>query len=369
LVIVALIYLLLVWLVFSRLKLLSWNWTTGTATVLLGLLVVAVFDGFLNYLTPAGRVAVVGRVVEVTSNVAGQIIDIPVQPNRPVKPGTVLFRIDPTPFKYKVKEFKAQLVEARQRAEQLKANFEAATADVKLIDAQLDFATRRRDDYSRLVRSAAASEFRLQDEQKQVDTLLAQQSASKARQTSARLALESEIDGVNTQVVRLTAQVGNAEWELEHTTFKAPADGYVSAMALTVGDRATPLRSVLSFIVTKEVQIVGIFSQNGFRTIKPGAFVQLAFANNPGRMYRSTIADIIGGVGEGQVATSGILVQVSKLPMTTEYPVQIHLPSDLDPASLRLGMSGTATVFAEGAGPIGFFGWLLLWMRALALYL
>jgi multidrug resistance efflux pump len=50
-------------------------------------------------------------------------------------------------------------------------------------------------------------------------------------------------------------------------------------MALTVGDRALQARSAMSFIVIDEVTIVGMFSQNGFRTIKPGAAAMLVFDN------------------------------------------------------------------------------------------
>ena len=76
-VIVAVLYVVLVWLIFFRLKLVRWNWLTGVATVIVGLLVVGAFDGFLNALAPPGRISVAGRVVEVTPNVAGQVVDIP----------------------------------------------------------------------------------------------------------------------------------------------------------------------------------------------------------------------------------------------------------------------------------------------------
>ena len=46
-----------------------------------------------------------------------------------------------------------------------------------------------------------------------------------------------------------------------------------------------------------DVKIVGVFSQNGFGAIKPGAKVQMAFANNPGRLY-----DISMGVEECVIA-------------------------------------------------------------------
>ena len=107
-----------------------------------------------------------------------------------------------------------------------------------------------------------------------------------------------------------------AKYDLDQTTIRAPADGYVSSLALNKGDRAAPLKSVMSFIVSDRIQLVGIFSQNGFQTIKPGAQVQFALSNNPGHLYSSTIGGIVSGIGEGQIASSGMLARVTSLPMT-----------------------------------------------------
>src|SRR5207237_6844225 len=103
-------------------------------------------------------------------------------------------------------------------------------------------------------------------------------------------------------------------------TIRAPGDGYVSVLTLNKGDRATPSKSVMSFILSDGIQLAGIFSQNGFQTIKPGAQVQFALSNNPGRLYSSTIADIIGGIGEGQIASSCSLGGGTSVPVTAAYP-------------------------------------------------
>jgi hypothetical protein len=125
----------------------------------------------------------------------------------------------------------------------------------------------------------------------------------------------------------------------------------------------------MSFIVSDGIQLVGIFSQNGFQTIKPGAHVQFALSSNPGHLYSSTIAAIVSGVGEGQIASSGTLARITSFPMTAEYPAIIDTPKEVDPSTLRPGMSGTATVYAPHSTPFDIFGWLLLYGRALALYL
>jgi hypothetical protein len=76
-VVVAVLYAVIVWLVFFRLKWFRWGWLTGTVTVLVGLLVGSIFVGFVSYLAPTGRVLVLALVVELTPNVSGQITDIP----------------------------------------------------------------------------------------------------------------------------------------------------------------------------------------------------------------------------------------------------------------------------------------------------
>jgi RND family efflux transporter MFP subunit len=306
--IVAALYATLVWLLFFKLRWLRWGWDSGTFTVILGALLCAVFVGFLSYLAPTGRVTVISRVVEVTPNVSGQITEISVLPNQLVKADAVLFKIDPAPYE----------------------------AQVRTIEAQLKFQELRLSQMQQLQASSSGRAFDVEQRQAEVD--------------------------------QLRAQMDKAQYDLDQTTIRAPADGYVGTLTLNQGDRVTPSKSVMSFILADATRLVGIFSQNGFQTIKPGARVQFALSNNPGHLYGSTIEEIAAGVGEGQIASSGTLLRVTSLPMTAEYAVVIERPKDIEPLALRPGMSGTATVYAPNSTPLDTIGWLLLYGRALTLY-
>ncbi len=279
------LYLVLVWLIFSKLKLIKWGWASGTVAVLGGAFILAVFLAMFNYLTPSGSFVIVSRVVEVTPNVSGQVISIPVKTNVPVKAEAVLFQIDQAPFQYKVNQLEASLVQAEQQARQLKANYEQATANVEGLTKQLAYNTQRLTDIDKLTAQQATSVFRAQDTQVQFETVSAQLQAAKAAQLSAKIAMDSEIGGVNTTVAQIQAQLESAKWELEQTTVRAPGDGVVTVMALATGDRALQARSAMSFIITDEITIIGMFSPNGFATIKPDAPVKLVFDSLPGRIY------------------------------------------------------------------------------------
>jgi len=46
-----------------------------------------------------------------------------------------------------------------------------------------------------------------------------------------------------------SGQLDKALYDLGQTTIRAPADGYVGTLILNKGDRATPSKSVMSFIL------------------------------------------------------------------------------------------------------------------------
>jgi multidrug resistance efflux pump len=56
----------------------------------------------------------------------------------------------------------------------------------------------------------------------------------------------------------------------------------------------------MSFIVTSDITIVGVFSQNGFNAIKPGAAVKLVFDNDPGRLHDAKITEIPENIGAAE---------------------------------------------------------------------
>jgi len=368
-IIILCLYLVALWAVFSKFKLVRWGWLSGTVSLLVGGFILATFLALFNYLTPSGRVTVTGRVVEVTPNVTGQIVTIPVKPNVPVKANDVLFQIDPAPFQYKVMQLQASLAAAKQQVEILKSNYEQATANVSGLTTQVAFNKQRNADIQKLAEEGANTQFQAQDNQNQYETALAQLNSAKAAQQSAKLAMDSEIGGVNTTVAQLQAQLENATWELSQTAVRAPADGYVTLVTVTVGDRALQARSAMSFIVENEITLVGMFSQNGFQTIKEGALVDIVFDNAPGRIYHARIVAIPKGIGQGQVAVSGTLARTNALGGATVFPAEISLPEGMNRDQLRLGMSGSATAFAGNAGVIGLLASILVWVGSYTAYL
>src|SRR5262245_65622625 len=117
---------------------------------------------------PQGRALVYRAAVSIVPDVAGEVTEVPVTANSPLKGGDVLFRIDPTPY----------------------------DAQVKTIAAQLKLSDTRLSQMTQLYERDAGRGFDVEQRQSEVD--------------------------------QLKGQLQAAQWNLEKTVVRAPADGYVT---------------------------------------------------------------------------------------------------------------------------------------------
>jgi multidrug resistance efflux pump len=102
------VYLVILFIL-VKLKVVPFNlfWKISPVIVLL-LLLVGLFIP-MGWGAPQGPVLVVRQSVQIVPDVAGEVIDVPVEANKPLKAGDVLFRIDPVPYESQLNALQAQL--------------------------------------------------------------------------------------------------------------------------------------------------------------------------------------------------------------------------------------------------------------------
>src|SRR5512134_921075 len=106
------IYSFFVWLIFFKFKWLPWNIVTQVITITLPIVALTFLILLLNIVAPSSHdIRVVNYVVPINPRVAGLVTEVPIEPNRPVKKGDVLFKIDPTPFEIAVTNIDAQIAQ------------------------------------------------------------------------------------------------------------------------------------------------------------------------------------------------------------------------------------------------------------------
>src|SRR3954452_406636 len=104
------IYSFFVWLIFIKLKLLPWTTPWKVAVAIFPIVAIAALLLLLNIFAPTtSDVRVIKYVVPVVSQVRGRVIEVPVENNRAVKKGDLLFAVDPTPYQNEVNSLQAKL--------------------------------------------------------------------------------------------------------------------------------------------------------------------------------------------------------------------------------------------------------------------
>src|SRR5246500_2923273 len=114
--ILLIIYSVIVWLIFFKFKLLPWNITSQVIVVTIPIFMLTVLILLMNICAPSSSdVRAQNYVIPIVPRVTGQVTEVPIQPNRPIKKGDVLFRIDPVPFEAAEKAAEAPLQGAQEQ--------------------------------------------------------------------------------------------------------------------------------------------------------------------------------------------------------------------------------------------------------------
>ena len=247
-ILLLLIYSFFAWLVFFKFKWLPWNITSQVITVTIPIIGITILILFLNIDAPSSAdVRVMNYVVPINSRIAGKVIKVPVEPNKPVRKGDVLFKLDPVPFQIQVQsaqanltQLRAKLVSANANARNLGEQLKQASSQQGVATTQLTLARKRVEQYQELAKTGAGNLFDLQQAQADVakyenDLQSAQANVAQARENlSAKTpaGVQQEVAQVWRQIAQAEAQLADAQWQLGEAVQYAPADGTVVALAL-----------------------------------------------------------------------------------------------------------------------------------------
>ena len=332
---------------------LSLWWKLSPLAWMLLLLVVLFLP--MQWGAPAGEVTILNYVVEIIPNVSGEVTDVPVQPLVPVKRGDVLFQIDRRPYEAEVNRLEAALAAAVQNVPQLKANFEAAGATVEESTARRELAQLN---YGRALsiqesNTGAIAELQVDQARQSLAAAKASVKVAEANKEQTRLAWKAEIDGENTLVAELKAQLAAAQLNLDWTTVRAPADGEVVNIFLRPGQRVTnfPVRSWMAFRNQTGTRIAVALPQYALRHVEPGQQVEVVLKLRPGETFVAEVDAVVPLNSQGQIQASGIVPNFEAVPSESQRFVVILNFDDerIDPLALPGGAVGTAAIYTDSA--------------------
>jgi membrane fusion protein (multidrug efflux system) len=239
-----------------------------------------------------------GRIVQISSKVAGQIVNVAVDDNQPVKKGDTLVEIDPVPFQVALDEERAKLAAAEVEAKR-------SSADAARYDEIF-----KKDEISK----------------QQLDN-------AQAAATAARAAVERE-----------RAAVERAQLNVSYAKITAPETGRVTRKSAEPGMYVQVGQALLS-IVPSEVWVTANFKETQLTDIHPGLPATLKVDAYPDQPLRGHVDSIQLGTGARfslfppENATGNFVKVVQRV------PVKIVIDADeTNKPLLAPGMSVEASV-------------------------
>jgi multidrug resistance efflux pump len=345
------IYGAFVWLIFIKLKWLPWNTVSQVIVVLIPIVGLTATILLLNVYAPSSPdVRVINYVVQVVPQVRGRVVEVPVEGNRPVSKGAVLFRIDPTPYEIDVRVLEAKLANAEGGLVGQNEQLRAAVSQSASIRAKLALARERVNQNRELARTGAGDRFSFEEATTNMQELEAQLRAKLADEARIRAQLEAVVGQDQAEVAEIKANLERARWELTQTTFFAPNDGTVINLQLRPGQMATALGAlpVMTFVENK-FQVIALFHQNELHEVQPGDEAEIALLTYPGRIIKAKVNSIVWAQGQGQLpTTSGQIPQtgVAALP-PGRFAVRLDIaPRDRE-LFLAAGAAGDGAIYTQ----------------------
>jgi multidrug resistance efflux pump len=390
------IYAFFVWLIFIKLKWLPWTTPWKVAVFIFPVIAIAALLLLLNIVAPTtSDVRVIKYVVPVVSQVRGRVVEVPIENNRPVKKGDLLFAIDPTPYqnevhslearlqsdaakvnadREKLAEAEAKVTDMQATEPQLKEQLNAALGQIASLTAQIELARKRVAQNSELVESGAGNRFDLEQAQTTVTDLTAQIASARAQEQEVRAKLSGRVKGDLATVAQAKAavaaaraqvamseaamattraQLDNATWDLSQTRTLAPGNGTMVNVQLRPGAFVgqVALSEQMTF-VDNEYQIYAMFGQNELHQVAPGNEAEITLDTYPGRIIKAHVDSILWAQSQGQMDASGTLPQTAFTPPPGRFPVKLVIGDKDKDLFLAAGALGAAAIYTDHFGPI-----------------
>jgi multidrug resistance efflux pump len=394
------IYSFFVWFIFIKKKWLPWNTKSQVTVVVIPIVAMTALILTLNVIAPSSSdVRVIKYVVQVIPQVKGRVIEVPVEPNRLVKKGELLFRIDPTQYQNDLSVAKAKLAadeatlaqaaanvaDASAGVRQLQEQLKSASGQVGALQPKLDLARLRVRQNKELVATGAGDRFALEQAEANAIELEAQIATAKANEAQVAQKLSGKVNGEQASVAAARAQfatakaqvdasravLANAQWNLEQTSVYAPANGYAINVQLRPGSFVTafPVAPAMSF-VEETYQVIALYQQNELTMVEPGNEAEISLNMHPGRIIKAKVDSIVWAQGQGQVAQSGMLPQTGVFPqMPGRFPVKLEVAEKDRELFLAAGAVGDGAIYTDHIAAIHIIRKVIMRVGSITNYL
>ena len=291
----------------------------------------------------------------VAPKIAGNIAQVLVDDNQPVKQGDLLATIDDRDFVVAVASAKADVENALADVQRLQASIvqqnsviAQANAAIAADDASVAFAQANSKRYANLSADGSGTV----QEQQQADSQLRIAHASHDQHTAARDAAQHQTAVLLAQerqaqasVDKAKATLDAAQLSLSYTKITAPIDGTIGERTVRTGAYVHVGTPLLAVVPLQQAYVEANFRETQLARVRPGQAVTIKVDMLSGATLRGHVNSVApaSGIAFSPIAPDNATGNFTKV--VQRLPVKITIDPDQPSARLlRVGMSVVPTV-------------------------
>lgn len=284
--------------------------------------------------------------VDISSNIAGRVVEVDVVENQKVRQGQVLFRLDPAPHDIAIEQGEAQVADAREQLESQLAMYRQRQVDLKNAEDAAAYAERERKRDHDLLSAGAVSQSEYDQAARQADAAHLQVGTAQQQLAEALAVLGGRADesvSAHAAVREASAQLARARLNKDWTVIRAPQDGRVTRVEqLQVGDYINAATPVFH-LVTGAPWIEGAFKENQLKHMRPGQPVSVKIDAFPGFRCAGRVQSIAPATDQTFSMMPAENASGNWVKVVQRLPVRVSFSCDpqLDPAA---GLSAVVKV-------------------------
>jgi membrane fusion protein, multidrug efflux system len=329
------------------------NW--GRLLLMLALPLALLIGGVVYWRSLQGQVSTDNAYVHldkisVSAQVGGQITEVLVKENQPVKAGDLLFRIDPEPFQLQIAQVDAAIATAQAGQIAAASSSAMSGADISAARNNIAFARSNLSRQEALWKKGFTTKAAYEAAQHQVTIAEEQLRLAEAKrdEAAAKLASGRQLPGIYPQVASATAQRRVAELSLRRTEVRAPVSGQISqAGRLQTGQQVVSGVPVLTLVADGTAYIEANFKETDLNDMRVGQPAEIRFDAYPGLVLKGHVASIGAGTGSEFSVLPAQNGSGNWVKVTQRVPVRIVL-DEASPRPLISGLSTKVKVFTDG---------------------
>ena len=343
-----------------------------------------------------------GNLYQVSARVAGQVTQVFVNEEEPVKAGQTIAQVDPRDYEVALEQAQANLANAKAEFVQATANVPITNVQVRTTvttsgqdvqsssasvaqaqanaqamqarilqaqanalkaqtdvdrytplvardviskqqyDAAVATATSMQAQVDEAQRDAAAAQQQVLSAQQRLASSRAQQAQSQQNAPKQIAVQQARATAAEASIKQAQAQVDQAQLNLNYTKIVAPIDGIVSRKSVAVGDNLSVGQSLLTVVPLTDLWVTANFKETQLRGMQKGQTVDIKVDALGGRHFTGQITEIGGATGSRLSLFPPENATGNYVKVVQRIPVRVdftNLAQENKDDALRAGMS------------------------------